>query len=87
MPGQPGRGPLGQPGHLTGPGTPQLQLQQAGEQAVVAEPRPGRVHRHHERAGPLQILQDPLPAAGPGQPVGELFREALSRVAGASPEE
>ncbi len=38
---------------LTRCAAPQLQLQQVGEQLVVAEPGPRRVHRHHERAGVL----------------------------------
>lgn len=46
----------------------QLQSQQVREQLVVAEPRPARVERDHERAGLLQILQDPRnvtrPASG-----------------------
>ena len=50
-------------------GAAQLQLQQVREQPVVAEPRPARVQRGHERAGLLQILQDPFPARPPGQHV------------------
>jgi hypothetical protein len=67
----PGR-QLVQRGHLLRLGAPQLQSQQAGEHPVVAEPGPLRVQRHHERAGPLQIVQHPLPAAAPGQQVGQL---------------
>ena len=67
VPGEPpGGGPV-QPGDLTRRGAPQLQLQQAGEQLVVAEPGPRRVQRHHERVRLLQVLQDPLPALTPGQ--------------------
>jgi len=39
---------------------------------VVAEPRPGRVQRRHERVGLLQVLQHPLPALVPGQQVRQL---------------
>jgi hypothetical protein len=51
---------------------PQLQLQQPGEQVVIAEPGLRRVQRHHERARLLQILQHPLPARPSGQQVGQL---------------
>ena len=73
---QPG-GQLVQRGHLTRLGAAQLQLQQVGEQLVVAEPGPRRVQRHHERVGLLQILQHPLPAAAPGQQVGQLAVDPL----------
>ena len=69
---QPPRGRPVQPGNLTRRGTPQLQPQQVSEQPVVAEPRPRRVQRHHERVGLLQLLQHPLPAAPPGQQVSQL---------------
>jgi hypothetical protein len=55
----------------------QLQLQQAGEQVVVAEPRPRRVHRYHERVRGFQVLQHPLPAAIAGQQPGELAVDSL----------
>ena len=58
-------------------GTPQLQLQQVGEHLVVAEPGPPRIQRDHERAGLLQVLQHPLPAAAPGQQVGQLAADPL----------
>ncbi len=38
---------------LTRRAAPQLQLQQVGEQLVVAEPEPPHIHRDHERAGLL----------------------------------
>ena len=66
-----------QPGHLTRGGAPQLQLQQPGEQPVVAEPRPRRVQRHHERVRGLQVLQDPLAARIPRQRVGQLAADPL----------
>ena len=69
---QPPRGRPVQPGNLTRRGTPQLQPQKVSEQPVVAEPRPRRVQRHHERVGLLQLLQHPLPAAPPGQQVRQL---------------
>jgi hypothetical protein len=50
----------------------QLQLQEVGEQLVIAEPGPPRIQRDHERACLLQLLQDPLPARAPGQQVGQL---------------
>ena len=50
---------------------PQLQLQQVGEQLMVAEPGPPRVQRDHERACLLELLQDPLPARALGQQVGQ----------------
>ena len=49
--GQPVGGGLVQRGDFSRRGPPQLQLQQVGEHLVVAEPRPGRVQRHHERVG------------------------------------
>ena len=72
----PGSGAM-QSDDLTRGGAAQLQLQQAGEQSMVAEPGPRRVQRHHERVGLLQILQHPLPAAAPGQQVGELAADPL----------
>ena len=72
----PGR-QLVQRGDLLWLGAAQLQLQQVGEQVVVAEPRPRRVQRHHERVRLLQILQHPLPAAAPGQQVGQLAVDPL----------
>jgi hypothetical protein len=50
---------------------PQLQLQQVGEQLVVAEPGPPRIQRGHERVGLLELLQEPLPARFPGEQVGQ----------------
>ena len=50
---------------------PQLQLQQVGEQLVIAEPGPPRIQRGHERVGLLELLQEPLPARAPGEQVGE----------------
>jgi hypothetical protein len=38
---------------------------------VIAEPGPPRIHRNHERAGLLQILQNSLPARLPGQQAGQ----------------
>ena len=69
---EPGGGGLVQRGDLLRSGATQLQLQQVGEQVVVAEPRPPRIQRHHERVRLLQVLQHPLPAAAPGQQVGQL---------------
>ena len=60
--GQPPGGSAVQRGLLIRLGAAQFQLQQVREQLVVAEPRPARVQRHHERVGLLQILQDPFPA-------------------------
>ena len=37
---------------------PQLQPQEIGEQAVVAEPRAPDVDRGHERVGVLELVQD-----------------------------
>ena len=51
---------------------PQFQLQQIGEQLMVAEPGPPRVQRDDERARLLELLQDPLAARVPGQQVGQL---------------
>jgi hypothetical protein len=51
---------------------PQLQLQQVGEQLVVAEPGPPRIQGDHERVGPLEPLQEPLPGRAPGEQVGQL---------------
>ncbi len=51
---------------------PQFQLQEVGEQLVVAEPGPPGVQREHERASLRELLQDPLPARAPGQQVGQL---------------
>ena len=50
---------------------PQLQLQQVGEQLVVAEPGPPRIQRGHERVGLLELLQQPLPARPSGEQVGQ----------------
>ena len=55
----------------------QLQLQQAGEQPMVAEAGPRRVQRHHERVRLLQVLQDPLPARTPRQRIGQLAADPL----------
>ena len=49
----------GEPGWL---GPSQLQLQEVGEELVVAKPGPPRVQRDDERACLLELLQDPLPA-------------------------
>jgi len=57
-------------------GAPQLQLQQPGEQPVVAEPRPRRIQRHHERVRGLQVLQDPIP---PEPPVSASASSPLTR--------
>ena len=70
--GQPAGRRRVQPGHRARLGAAQLQPQQPGEHLVIAEPRPGRVQRHHERAGRLQVLQHPLPALVPGQQPGQL---------------
>ena len=51
-------------------GMPKLQLEQVGEQAVVAEPGPASVQRNDERPGLLQVLQDPLPARTSCKQVG-----------------
>ena len=53
-----------QRGHVSPPGTARLELQQHGEQLVVAEPGPPRSQRHHERAGPTagQFHDSPKPA-------------------------
>ncbi len=69
VPGEPCGGRAVQRGPFVRLGAAQLQLQQVREQPVVAEPRPARVQRDHERAGLLQILQDPFPARGAGQHV------------------
>src|SRR5262249_41384375 len=58
-------------------GAAQLQLQQVGEQVVVAEPRPARVQRHHERVRLLQVRQHPLSAAIAGQQAGQLAVDPL----------
>ena len=44
---------------------------------MVAEPGPPRIQGDHERAGLLQLLQHPLPAAAPGQQVGQLAADPL----------
>ena len=72
VPGVPPGGRLVQRGDLGRGGAPQPQLQQVGEQTVVAEPGPRRVQRHHERVRLLQLLQDPLAARTPRQGVGQL---------------
>jgi hypothetical protein len=69
--------PSGQPGDLTRGGAAPFQLQQAAEPPVVAEPRPRRVQRHHERVGGLQVLQDPLAVRTPGQRVGQPAADPL----------
>jgi hypothetical protein len=38
---------------------------------VVADPRSPHIQRDHERADPLQVLQNPLAAGVSGQQVGE----------------
>jgi hypothetical protein len=55
----------------------QFQLQQVGEQVMVAEPGPRRVQRHHKRVGLLQVLQHPFPTAGPGQQISQLAVDAI----------
>ncbi|ALG09707.1 hypothetical protein AOZ06_24880 [Kibdelosporangium phytohabitans] len=50
----------------------QFQPRQVGEQPVVAKPRPGRVHCRHEGVRLLQISQDPLATAAPGEQIGQL---------------
>ena len=72
MPGEPVRGGSVQRGKFIRFGGLQLELQQIGEEVVVAEPVPLRVHRDDERARRLKVLQDPASAAAPGQQVGEL---------------
>ncbi len=67
----PGSGGV-QRGHVGRVAAPQLQLEQVGEQLVVAEPGPPRIGRDHERVRPLELLQDPLSARTPGQQVGQL---------------
>jgi hypothetical protein len=67
----PAGGGLVQGGQLGRRAAPQLQLQQVGEQLVVAEPGPPRIQRGHERVGLLKLLQDPLAARAPGQQVGQ----------------
>ena len=49
----------------------QLQLQELGEQLVIAEPGPPRIQRDDERVGLLELLQDPLAARTSGQQVGQ----------------
>ena len=71
-----GGGPVQRRGLSRG-GAAQLQLQQVGEQVVVAEPGPPCVQRHHKSIRLLQILQHPLPAAIAGQQVGELTIDPL----------
>jgi hypothetical protein len=69
VPGQPPGGSAVQRGPFIRLGAAQFQLQQIREQLVIAKPRPARVQRDHERAGLLQILQDPFPARAAGQHV------------------
>ena len=71
MPREPGGRRGVQCGQFARRAAPQLQLQQVGEQLVVAEPRPPRIQRGHERVGLLELLQDPLPARAPGQQVSQ----------------
>ena len=75
--GQPVRGGGVQHRKLIRLGRLQLQLQQVGEQPVVAEPGPGRVQRDHERARLLQLLQNPSSAGATAQQVGELAVDPL----------
>ncbi len=77
VPGEPPRGGPVQPGDLVWLGAAQFQLQQVGEQVVVAEPGPARVQRHHERVRGLQVLQHPLPATVTGQQAGQLAVDPL----------
>ena len=65
--GEPAGGRGVQPGNLTRRRAAQFQPQQSGEHLVIAEPRPVRIQRHHERVRLLQVLQHPLPALVPGQ--------------------
>ncbi len=66
-------------------GPAQLELQQIGEQVVVAEPRPPDVERGDERVRVLEALQDRLRARAAGQRVGERAADPLEdgRCAGA----
>jgi hypothetical protein len=72
MVGVPLRGGAVQLRKLTWLTSSQLQLQQVGEQLVVAEPGSPHVNGGHERIGLLQLLQDPLPAGVAGQQVCQL---------------
>ena len=58
--------------HLRGPGTPQLELEEIGEQAVIAEPVALRIDREHEGPGLLEAEQDPFSAGTSGQQIGKL---------------
>jgi hypothetical protein len=71
------RGGAMQRGKLARRAGPELKLQQFGEQLVVAEPGPARIQRDHERAGLLQLLQDPFPACLPTQDVGQRAADLL----------
>jgi hypothetical protein len=72
VPGVPARRGLVQRGQVGRAGSPQLQLQEVGEELVVAEPGPPCVQRDDERARLLEPLQDPLTAGPAGQQVGQL---------------
>ena len=67
----PGRGGV-QCGQFGRHATPQFQLQQVGEQGVVAEPGPPGIERDDERVGLLELLQDPFPVRTPSQQVGQV---------------
>ena len=57
---------------IAGCGAPQLELQQVGEQVVIAKPGPRRTSSGgDERVGLLELLQDPLRPRAAGQPVGQ----------------
>ena len=68
----PSRGGGVQRGQFGRRAAPQFQLQQVGEQPVVAEPGTPRIQRNNERVGLLQMLQEPLSARIPGEQVGQL---------------
>ena len=78
VPGKPAGGRPVQPGDLTRGGAPQLELQQAGEQPVIAEPRPlPRPAPPRTRSPASRSCKHPLPAAASGQQVGELAVDPL----------
>ena len=58
-------------------GPSQLQPQQVGEQRLIAKPRAADVERGHERAGVVELLQDPLGPRAAGQGIGQRSADAL----------
>ncbi len=58
---------------------PELELEQIGEQVVIAKPRAPHIERGDERVGVLELLQDPLRSRSARQMVGQRAAHAIQQ--------